>query len=72
MDAINGTDPESCGIRKIVDCKVEDGIQMYKVEWQATWEPAENLSSCQNLVDDFWSHVNKLKAFEAFDLSACI
>jgi len=50
------------GIRKIVDCKLsEGGQQMYKVEWESTWEPAESLSTCQNLIDDFWSLVNKAK-----------
>jgi len=54
----------SFGIQKIVDCKVENGQQMYKVEWQATWEPAESLQTCQHLIDEFWSHINKAKAKE--------
>ena len=37
---------------------------MYKVKWEATWEPAENLSSCQHLIDEFWSFVNKAKSNE--------
>jgi len=52
----------SFGIKKIIDCKIaEDGQQLYKVKWQATWEPAESLVSCQHLIDEFWSFVNKVK-----------
>ncbi|XP_065644066.1 uncharacterized protein LOC100200420 isoform X5 [Hydra vulgaris] len=54
---------DSFGIRKIVDCKLsQDGRQMYRVKWEPTWEPAENLSSCQKLIDEFWSYVNKAKS----------
>lgn len=53
------------GIEKIIDCKMGDeGQQMYKVKWQSTWEPVENLAGCQNLVDEFWSHVNLAKKNE--------
>merc|ERR1711931_270467 len=64
MDTTATSDEEnSFGVRKIVDCKiVEGGQQMYKVEWESTWESAESLTSCQHLVDDFWSLVNKAKA----------
>merc|ERR1711962_69624 len=55
----------SFGIRKIVDCKTgEDGRQFYKVKWEPTWEPADNLASCQHLIDEFWSFVNRVKAHE--------
>ena len=56
----------SCGIKKIVDCKVgPDGQQMYKVIWSETWEPADTLlSHCQHLINDFWGGVNKAKALE--------
>lgn len=67
MDSIpNGLEEQnSCGIRKIMDCKLSnDGRQYYKVKWEPTWEPAENLVTCQHLVDEFWSHVNKLKRKE--------
>ena len=37
---------------------------MYKVKWEPTWEPAENLASCQHLIDEFWSFVNKAKTNE--------
>ena len=37
---------------------------MYKVKWEPTWEPSENLSSCQHLIDEFWSFVNKAKSNE--------
>jgi len=55
----------SFGIKKIVDCMIgEGGQQLYKVKWQETWEPAENLASCQNLIDEFWSFINIAKARE--------
>lgn len=57
--------PSSFGIKKIVDCKIgEGGQQMYKVKWEPTWEPAENLASCQHLIDTFWLFVNKAKTNE--------
>lgn len=56
---------ESFGIKKIIDCKInEDGKQMFKVKWEPTWEPAENLSSCQHLIDEFWSFIYKSKSNE--------
>ena len=62
---LNIKEENSSGIRKILDCKISpDGRQMYKVEWDTTWEFAESLTSCQNLIDEFWSHVNKAKSFE--------
>lgn len=64
-DTTNGYQQGSCGIKKIIDCKVTDsGQQMYKVKWEPTWEPAENLANCQHLVDEFWSYVNKVKTNE--------
>jgi len=58
-------EPSSFGIKKIVDCKIgECGRQMYKVKWEATWEPAENLASCQHLIDKFWSYVDNAKKNE--------
>ena len=61
---MEGVQENSFGISKIVDCRLENGKQMYKVEWEATWEPAESLTNCQYLIDDFWSHVNKVKRNE--------
>merc|ERR1712168_1398365 len=58
-------DQSQFGIRRILDCKIsEDGQQMYQVEWQTTWEPAESLAACQNLLDDFWSLINNAKSRE--------
>jgi len=51
----------SFGITRIVDVKIEGGIQMYKVEWMSTWESSESLNSCQHLIDQFWSRINKAK-----------
>jgi len=58
-------EPSDFGIKKIIDCKIgEDGQQLYKVKWQATWEPAESLVTCQHLIDEFWSYVNTVKSNE--------
>ena len=54
----------SFGISRIVDVKIEGGIQMYKVEWVTTWESSESLISCQHLIDQFWSRVNNAKQQE--------
>lgn len=35
------------------------------MKWEPTWEPAESLTSCQNLIDEFWSFVNHAKKNEA-------
>ena len=53
---------------QVVDWKIIDGgRQLYKVEWHATWEPAEALATCQHLVDEFWTLVNKTKQNEVGD-----
>jgi len=62
MQELSGEENNSFGVKKIIDCRIgEHGMQMYKVKWEATWEPAENLASCQHLIDDFWSFVNKAR-----------
>jgi len=56
---------EEFGIQRIVDVRLDnEGKQMYKVRWSETWEPAESLATCQHLVDDFWSTINKAKMKE--------
>ena len=44
----------------------QSGKQLYKVKWEPTWEPAENLASCQHLIDEFWKFVNNAKSYESF------
>ncbi|XP_066915837.1 uncharacterized protein [Clytia hemisphaerica] len=64
-DGNQGDQQCSFGIKKIVDCKIDQtGKQLYKVKWEATWEPADSLSSCQHLIDEFWGFVNKAKTNE--------
>ena len=48
------------GIEKILDSKVENGQQFYKIRWAPTWEPAENLLSCEHLLNEFWNKINGL------------
>lgn len=52
---------ESCfGMQKVIDHKTDqNGRVFYKVQWEPTWEPAESLNTCQTLIDEFWSSVNK-------------
>ena len=58
---------------QVVDWKIIDGgRQLYKVEWHATWEPAEALATCQHLVDEFWTLVNKTKQNEVTCLKLLI
>lgn len=57
-------DPSALGIEKIVNCKVENGHQKYLVQWSPTWEDAESLYGCQDIIDHFWGHVNSLKRIE--------
>ena len=64
MEPASTTEEESStfGVKKIVDCRIDAcGVQQYKVVWEETWESAENLSSCQHLIDNFWSFVNIAK-----------
>ena len=64
MEPVSTTEEESStfGVKKIVDCRIDAcGVQQYKVVWEETWESAENLSSCQHLIDNFWSFVNIAK-----------
>jgi len=63
MDDLSADENNSFGVKKIIDCRIsEHGKQMYKVKWEPTWEPAENLASCQHLIDDFWSFVNTARS----------
>eukprot|EP00794_Sanderia_malayensis_P000587 gene586-1247_t len=48
-------------VEKILDTKfVDDKFRVYKVRWEGygseddTWEPDENLITCNNLLKDFW------------------
>ena len=52
------------GIRKIINSKLQDGHRYYKLKWEPTWEPEENLAACQHLVDEFWEFVNNSKVHE--------
>lgn len=57
-------DSNSFGIEKVIDCKIEDGRQKYLVKWQPTWEDASTLQGCQNIIDEFWGFVNRMKSKE--------
>lgn len=60
----SGEQDSSFGIKKIIDCKIANGQQMYKVQWEPTWEPAINLQGFPDLIDDFWSLINNAKIKE--------
>ncbi|XP_074626287.1 uncharacterized protein LOC141884405 isoform X2 [Acropora palmata] len=58
------SDPESLDdiyeVERILDAKRKDGKMYYKVRWEGyeseedSWEPMENLITCQELVDKYW------------------
>lgn len=47
-------------VEKILDAKKKDGTMFYKVRWEGygseedSWEPIDNLLTCQELVDNYW------------------
>ncbi len=51
-------------VENILDKKSENGIIKYKVKWLdypmncCTWEPSENLTSCNELLDEFNKKLN--------------
>lgn len=50
------------GMVKIVDHKTDEhGHIFYKVQWEATWEPAESLTDCQKLIEEFWLSLNEAR-----------
>ena len=66
MEATDGGAATSSRVKRIVDCKIENGQHYYKVKWRTTWEPAGNLATYQHLIDEFWSFVNNVKSKEEF------
>lgn len=47
-------------VERIIDAKRKDGKVLFKVHWEGygseedSWEPSDNLLTCQELVDRFW------------------
>lgn len=47
-------------VERIIDAKRKDGKVLFKVRWEGygseedSWEPSDNLLTCQELVDRFW------------------
>ena len=45
---------------KFIDFFLKDGTMFYKVRWEGygseedSWEPIDNLLTCQELVDNYW------------------
>ena len=43
-------------VKKIIDWDMDhDGHYYYKVKWEPSWEPADNLRNCDDLIEEFWS-----------------
>ncbi|XP_065669867.1 uncharacterized protein LOC105850856 isoform X3 [Hydra vulgaris] len=48
-------------VKKVVDCKNENGQQLYQVKWESSWETAESLAGCQSLINEFWDYVHNCR-----------
>ena len=54
------SDEQHYFVKKILDCKIDlDGQKYYKVKWEATWEPADSLVGSMDLIDDYWSFIDR-------------
>eukprot|EP00112_Aurelia_sp_Birch-Aquarium-sp1_P000913 Seg109.3 transcript_id=Seg109.3/GoldUCD/mRNA.D3Y31 product="M-phase phosphoprotein 8" protein_id=Seg109.3/GoldUCD/D3Y31 len=57
-------------VEKIVDAKLMEGVQYYMVRWRGygsdddTWEPNENLLTCQEMVEHFWKKKEEARKVE--------
>lgn len=54
-------------VEKVLDSRIEGGVRQYLLKWKGypmsenTWEDESNMS-CDDLVKEYWSRVNKAKA----------
>jgi len=46
---------------KVVDYKLMDGKKYYKVKWECSWVLEDNLNHCQELVEQFWEFIDRVK-----------
>lgn len=44
---------------KIIDAKLINNEQYYKISWEPTWEAESNLLDYQHSIDSFWTSVNE-------------
>ena len=51
--ARSGSSDDKWEVKEILGKKVEDGKTQYLLKWQPTWEPAENLTDCNELLGEF-------------------
>lgn len=47
---------------KVIDYKLVNGKKYYKIKWECSWELADNLQHCQELVEQFWEFVDRVKS----------
>ena len=55
-------------VKKVVDYKLLNGKRYYKVKWKCTWEVEDSLLPAQDLVDQFWGFVNRVKSEDSSSL----
>lgn len=46
---------------------LKNGKKFYKVKWESSWEAEDNLLKYQNLLDQFWGFVNRVKSEDIRD-----
>lgn len=56
--------PHTREAKKVIDYKVYNGKQYYKVKWESSWESEESLTEYQDLVDQFWQFVKRVSSEE--------
>ncbi|XP_002157333.4 homeobox protein 4 isoform X1 [Hydra vulgaris] len=54
--------PGGHDIKKVVDFRLDNGKRYYKVKWESSWEPEDNLLDYQVFLDQFWDFVNRVKS----------
>ena len=57
-------DSTSLGMKEILDYKIENGKQLYLVQWTPTWEASDVLMDCQPMIHRFWSKIDNATAHQ--------
>ncbi|XP_066928088.1 uncharacterized protein [Clytia hemisphaerica] len=61
MNSLPGFRGNSFPVRKVIGAHIDEHSKtFYQVEWEPSWEPAENLKGCETLIQDFWVRNNPI------------